>query len=354
MQKQRNSSFELIRLICILYVVYWHSINPYLDDMASFQLAPVSIINSMCNTTNTLFMLLSGYFGIRFNLEKLIKLDLTIIFYDILHMILVQEIGVKSIVTALLPITFKSHWFLTCYFAIALLSGFLNKIPEKLARKDFRNLLLILLLIFYLFPTIFFTELIEDSGKGIVCMCIVYLVGRYLRLYYSETSFRKAPLLRIFVGCMLVTAALDVVLSLLKGSFMGMYCRDNSIFILIASVAFLLLFKEIKFSSQFINRLTPNIVILYCIEGYVRSFAGRYFSLGDYSYNPFFIGIVLLYALLIIAACILLNELRVLIFDRLDNFITKQIANFFATICRKVMPYITRAHDTLLCAILNH
>lgn len=348
MTKQRNSSFEVIRIICILYVVYWHSIGPFLDDMASFNLFPAAIINSMCNNTNTLFMLLSGYFGIRLNLEKLIKLDLAIIFYDILNLILINGITAKALISSCMPIIFKNHWFLSCYFAIAILSPFLNKIPEKLERKTFRNLLLVLILIFYLIPTVFFSELIEDGGKGIVCMCIVYLVGRYIKLYYQDISFRKAPLFLFWIFCIVFSAVLNTIHSIFSGVFMGMYCRDNSIFMLFASASFLLIFREIHFTSQFINKITPNIVILYCIEGYVRAFVSRYFNLGDYSYSPYFIGVVFIYSIAIIVLCLLINEFRVLLLGKVDSFLARHIFHLYTAAANRARIIAARFQSGML------
>lgn len=165
MPKQRNSSFELIRILCIFFVVFWHSIGPYTNDLSTGNLVGSSFVNTLTNNTNLLFMMVSGYFGIRFNLEKLIKLDIAIIFYDLLHLFLFGEFGIKSLIIACMPITFKSHWFISYYFVITILSSFLNKIPEQLDRRSFRNLILLLLFLFYVIPTVFFYEIIEDARK---------------------------------------------------------------------------------------------------------------------------------------------------------------------------------------------
>lgn len=348
MSKQRNSSLEVIRLICIFYVVFWHSLNPYLDQMASFNLVPANLWNSLCNNTNTLFMLLSGYFGIKLNIEKLIKLDLAIIFYDVLYLILFGTIGVKSLVVSLMPITFKSHWFLTCYFVIAFLSPFINKIPEKLERKTFRNLLLVLIAIFYVLPTVFFYEVIEDSGKGVVCMTIVYLVGRYIRMYYSDGHFKKRNLAIAFIIVILIPTALNFGLSMAKGVFMGMYSRDNSIFMLVSSMLLFLFFREMHFTNRLINHLTPNIVILYCIEGYARELTSRFFDLGDYTQNVMFIPIVFIYALALIVLLILINEVRTLLLNRVDEFIASKIMKVIHAASNPVVRIATAFHEKMI------
>lgn len=345
MTKQRNSSLEVIRLICIFYVIFWHSINPYLDQMASMHLAPMNLWHSLCNNTNTLFMLLSGYFGIKLNLEKLIKLDLAIIFYDLLYLILFGSLGAKSLIIALMPITFKSHWFLTCYFVIAFLSPFINKIPEKLERSTFRNLLLALIAIFYVLPTFVFYEIIEDSGKGVVCMSIVYLVGRYIRKYYGDVSFQKSHLAIAFAATIFIPTVLNFGLSMAKGCFMGMYSRDNSIFMLASSVAFFLFFREMQFTNKFINHLTPNIVILYCVEGYARELTGRFIHLSDYTQHPLFVLIVFVYAIVLIVLLLCINEIRTLLFDRLDNFIASKVMKLVNAASKPAMRFAAAFHQ---------
>lgn len=328
MAKRRNSSLELIRLICIFFVVLWHSFGPYINDMTGSNLVITSFIHAITNNTNLLFMLLSGYFGIHFALDKLVKLDLAIIFYDLVYLFLFADFSIKGLITACMPIIFKSHWFISYYFVIAFLSPFLNKIPEKLSRESFRNLLLLLLFLFYIIPTVFFSEFIEDTGKGIVCMSIMYLIGRYLHLYYKEQHFRRSRLAVVYFSSMLIAAALNLVLTKVQGVYMSMYVRDNSIFVAIAAISLFLFFREMNFSNRFIDHLVPNVVILYCIEGYGRHILANYIDLSLYEDSPFFLLAILGFALIVLFGCILVNELRRLLFDRVDAALTGLIMKF--------------------------
>ena len=348
MPKQRNSSFELIRILCIFFVVFWHSIGPYTNDLSTGNLVGSSFVNTLTNNTNLLFMMVSGYFGIRFNLEKLIKLDIAIIFYDLLHLFLFGEFGIKSLIIACMPITFKSHWFISYYFVITILSGFLNKIPEQLDRKSFRNLILLLLFLFYVIPTVFFYEIIEDAGKGVVCMTIMYLIGRYIRLHLNDLSFSQKKLAAVFFSVSILATVLNIILSLKKGVFTGMYCRDNSILIAVTAISFFLFFREMNFSSRIINHLSGDVVILYCIEGYARKFFWRYFDLAPYTKSPYFIGIVFVFAVVVFLFCILLNELRRLLFDRIDGALAALIMKPVNACTPALINGYRRAHDGMV------
>lgn len=352
MAKQRNSSLETVRLVCVFYVVFWHALNPYLDQLSFSNMALCDLVISMANKTNPLFMLLSGYFGIKLNIEKLLKLDLAIIFYDLLYLIFFGDIGVKSLLTALMPITFKAHWFLTYYFVIALLSGFLNQISEKLDRATFRNLLLSLITLFYIIPTFLMTEVIEDSGKGVVCMSIVYLVGRYIRKYYSDVSFKKSHLAIVYVACILIPTVMNLGLISAKGVFMSMYSRDNSIFMLVEAIVFFLFFREMHFTNRLINRLAPNVVILYCIDGYARELATPLFNLADYATHPSFVLIAFVYSIIMIVALLLISELRTLLFDRVDSFIAAKVAKLIQTVSKPAVRFAGAIKEKALAFLI--
>ena len=205
-----------------------------------------------------------------------------------------------------------------------------------------------LLFVFYVMPTVFFHELIEDTGKGVVCMTIMYLVGRYLRLYYSEKHFRKTRLGVVFFVTTLVAATLNYILTSAKGVFMGMYCRDNSIFVVVTAVCLFLFFRELHFTVKPINHLAQSVVFIYCIEGYMRQIFNRFTDLGSHINDWYFVGEVLIYALGVLFACLLLHEVRHLLLDRFDGFLAKKITqavNYFT-------PGAKRAYDKLHDGVL--
>ncbi len=49
-----------------------------------------------------------------------------------------------------------------------------------------------MLVIFSGITTFFFFDITQDGGKGIVNMVLLYLIGRYIRLYGEEKEDRKS------------------------------------------------------------------------------------------------------------------------------------------------------------------
>lgn len=334
MRKERESSFELLRILCITGIIFMHAFGPLNDSLTGFNQGISLFINALFNTGVTCFILMSGYFGIRFDLGKLIRLDLVIIFYTVLGTLLSGAITAKSLILSFIPVLSGRYWFLTCYFTLCFLSVFLNKLVEKAKKETLEGVLLVLIFLFSAIPTFFFFELIKDSGKGIVQMVIAYLLGAYLKKYHTE-RFLKSRLLLLFSGSTLLIFSLNAVLTNLRGVQMGMFCRDNSLLILFSAVTLFLFFRELHFKSGLINHLAGNVMPLYVFESFIRLFVlDRFISLGDYTDSPLLIVYVTGYVLLTVILCIACNEVRRLTFAHLDNV----IANLCVKLCQKIAP----------------
>ena len=176
MKHERSSNFELLRLLCIFGILVMHTFAG-IDTAASpgNMLANV-FANSLFNTGVTCFILLSGYFGIRFDLKKLIGLDLMVIFFTVVGTVALGDFGVKDLIKSCIPVLSRRYWFITCYFVLCILAPFLNQMAERLEREHFRRLLLLLLLVFSLIPTVTTYDVMQDAGKGLAHFVMIYLL----------------------------------------------------------------------------------------------------------------------------------------------------------------------------------
>lgn len=329
MQKERESSFELLRILCIVGIMFMHTFGPLNDNLSGFNRELSIFINDIFNTGVTCFILLSGYFGIRFDLAKLIRLDLVVIFYTLIGTLLSGSLSAKSLILSCIPILSNRYWFLTGYFALCFLSIFLNKFIETAKKETFRSVLILLIVMFYGIPTFLFYELIADGGKGIVNMVIVYLLGAYVKKYHPESFCKKRLLLALTASTLIIFIG-NTTLSIIKDVQMGMFSRDNSLFILFSSVMLLLLFRELHFKSKVINHLAGNVMPLYVFEASVRLYiTNRFFDLSNYTESPLLILYVAVYVLLTVIICMACNELRRVTFVHLDNWIVSIVMKIY-------------------------
>ena len=107
------------------------------------------------------------------------------------------------------------------------------------------------MIVFYLFPTFFFFEIIKDNGKGPVNMFIVYLIGCY------------------------------IAASLLRHRSFAPFARDNSLFMLAGAIALFAVIRNCHFHSKAINFLAQNIFAVYIGEVILRRLAIIHLPLGS-------------------------------------------------------------------------
>lgn len=329
MKNERNSSFELLRLFCIFGIIVMHTFAGIDTAGSALNTALHVLTNSLFNTGVTCFVLISGYFGIRFDLKKLISLDLMIIFFTVAGTVALGDFGVKALVKSCIPVLSRQYWFITCYFALCILAPFLNQIPERLERAQFRNLLLVLLLIFSVIPTFTTYDIMQDSGKGLVDFVMVYLMGRYLSLYYRQTPQKSGRLVLSVVLSTLVIFCLDGALTFRQGVIYTTFARDCSLFIIFSAVLILLLFANMRFTSRIVNRAASNVLAVYVLDGVLRTFLNRYIDLNSYAVKPYLIFIVFGYVALVVIAALLINEVRRFTIGRIEPWLSGWLASLW-------------------------
>ena len=329
----RNSGHELLRIIAMYMIVFIHA-NRYLGNFCTGN--PGSFfngaVNGICNIGVTCFILISGYYGIRFDLMKLVKMECMMITYSILETIIIVIISpeqmqgamlLEQLVKSFLPFISRKYWFYSCYVCLFLLSGYIQKFIDHLSREEFRRVLLLLVILFSVLPTLFYFELIPDNGKGLVQMIMIYMIGRYIRSYYDK-PIRKP---RVIQKC----AVLFVVLWIINGlshefpiQIGGIYhhlCKDNSITNIVMAIILFIFFKEVKFQSRLINKAAAYIFAVFALNNsfvnVVMKLLGKYGFQSPNGVMGFLIlaGTVFLIMLL----CILVGIVREAILGKADQ-----------------------------------
>ena len=151
--KTRNSSHELLRLLAMYMIVRIHA-NMYLYDFYTGSLSTVfnGAVNGICNTGVICFILISGYYGIKFDFKKLVKLECMMISYSlletgILYFMFPQQMTgaalLEQAAKSVLPFISRKYWFYSCYICLFLFSGYIDKLIDKLSQAEMKRLHLI-------------------------------------------------------------------------------------------------------------------------------------------------------------------------------------------------------------------
>lgn len=326
----RNSNFELLRIIAMFMIVVIHA-NMYLFQFVGGRSAVFfnGMVNGICNIGVTCFILISGYHGMKFDIGKFVRLECMMITYSLVETVILcimmpqQMQGaalLEQIVKSFLPFITRKHWFYSCYVCLLFLSGYIQKFIEHLKKEEFARLLLLLLVLFSVLPTLFYFELIPNNGKGLVQMIMVYMIGRYIRMYKDVRMPGKAGILFIILW------ALNGVSHEIPIQVGGIYhhlCKDNSITNLIMAIILFYLFKEFKFQSDFINRAAGNVFAVFALnDALVLVVMNTLFDCGFQGADGILgFGMFMGVAAAILVGCLIIGEIRQIIFDRFDRYL---------------------------------
>ena len=332
----RKSNLEILRIICIFGIISMHTFGQLLNTCNGINLIYGVLINSIFNMGVSCFMLISGYFGVRFSAKKIIELELMILFYGLLGQaitfVISGQIDVKGVFKSVFPIATCKYWYMSVYIIIIFTSKYIDVLIEHMDRKKFKILIFTLLLFFYIMPSFTYYEIMHDSGKGIANMFIVYLTGKYIRKYHDgkmNTSRLMATGL-IIIGC---SFTFNYVLSVIIKGGEGMFApfaRDNSITIYLGSILFFLAFKNMQdIKSVIINKFASSVFAIYLFEGTVRQIINNFYDISTWGGDWYLFSIITLYAVVIMVAIFIIDSLKKIIFRTLENKLMNFLLVFF-------------------------
>lgn len=314
----RKSNFELFRITSMFLIILIHLV-------AVIDLADLGISGNMgrilgasvvgiCNIGATNFILISGYFGTKFSLRKLLKLEMMMIIYALLETLAMRiafpeemqgVVLLEQIVKSCLPFASRKHWFYSCYVCLVLFSGFIQKLIDSLKKEEFEKLIAISFLIFNVLPTLFYFEIVQDAGKGLAHTIWLYILGRYIRLYRNEPVNRKKSLM--LLAALWILNAFSIMHPISIGPVIHSLCRDDSVTMIAIAVILLYLFKDMNFSSKCVNKITKYMFSVFAMENTLSVVMSKYIRQGGLCANNFLVGVCLLIGcvLLIFGICLL-------------------------------------------------
>lgn len=342
----RNSSFELLRIVCMLLIIAGHICKEH-HEIYSLENTDY-LINRfsksfISNAVNT-FILISGYFGIKFKLQRLIKLDLQTIFYSVTLLIVTLLIGwhelnpIKDFLL-FIPIFSKHYWFITVYFVLYLISPILNRFVEKISQDSYKSILILGLILIYVWPTFSFLfnsdQFINDGGYGIINFVYLYLLGRYIKLYYVDN--RSAGFYFTMYGITSISLfACQILLTYVLGfDFSSFFCY-NTIFILFSAIFLFLGFKNLHFKSKAINLIAAPCLSVYLIHEHKYVWSNICSTIGiEHFHGINYILLLLIFPFIVYSVCFIIDFVRRIIFDKIENLITTKVEK------SKIGQYIT-------------
>lgn len=283
MKAERSSNFELLRIVGMIMIVFYHfSHYGYFGfETYGINAAAADFLILFGKVGVDIFILISGFFLVETNgykISKTIKLWLQIFSYSILFLVMSivlksPTLTVGSYIKSFAPISTEKWWFASTYFVMYLLSPFLNKLLRSLTQKQYISMLILTMVLWSVLAVVFLRTL---QFNDLLMFFWIYSVGGYIKLYKNRESVNKrkcSAFLLITVAVAFGTQALCTYfiqlgfLTDFAAKYKEAFTLSNSPFTIIISVLMFLIFKGIKIkNSKLINIISSATFGVYLIH----------------------------------------------------------------------------------------
>ena len=325
---KRNSSLELLRIICMISIILYHYV---LHGLNIKDINNIPMLNGMVTSimliagrlSCNVFVLITGYFLIKqqLNIKKILNLIIKIFVYSIGIYIILQ--GFKLIRTdsetlkqQLLPIIY-GNWFMKYYVIIYILSPFLNKMINSLDKVSHFRFIALLVIAWSIIPT--FTEF-TWSFSSVDAFLVMYIIGAYIRLYPKKKNNNKINILILLIGVVLL-----ITISLLMAYRMppfenvkDFFYKLNNCFMVMVAIYLFKVFENIRFINRPINYIASSVLGIYLIHDnkLMRPVIWNEISNNmDYINSKFYVFHVGIKVVLVFIICLIIDKVITKIMD---------------------------------------
>lgn len=277
----RNSSIEMLRIISVFVIVLSHvvgggkslsGINKY------FVIFQNSTIHAGVGVT--CFMFISGYFGIQYSKDRLNHIWSIIWICSISTLIFGFASGgidIASLFKSIFPVITRKYWYASCYVVLFVLSPWINGFVNNLENKDFQKLLSVSIGIFYVLPTIFYFEIMNDKGKGLVHMIICYMIGRYVAKYCEIEKIKTKYLWIACICSIILTFAGNMAATVVRDEISWPFSRECTITTLFTGIILCLIALKKKRNIKPVNRIAGYTFHVYLLNNALITLTEQYF-----------------------------------------------------------------------------
>lgn len=332
MRNQRNSNFELLRIVAILMVIILHyflaggAINTLTNNNINYYM--VYFLESICIIGVNLFVIISAYFLVdkdKIYFNKIVRLILLTYFYGSTIYILSTFVGINKFnLIDLLKSTdiFIQNWYLKTYLVLYLLAPYINIFINNISKNVYQKLLISISLLFSIWPSFLPSAPNKDDGYGIISFILLYFIGGYLKKYSINSKFYKNSIY-IWIVSFFITFLFKIIGWKTAWNY-------NFIFNIIGSVFLFITFSKLEFQSKIINYIATFVFPIYIIHvnPFIKEFL--YYTVlkcNEYYYEIYLFVHMIISVFFVFTICILIEIIRKIFLLFLKRYILGGIDN---------------------------
>ena len=193
------------------------------------------------------------------NYKNLISLFFICLFYNVLitfiSFFLSKSHDPRILLNYLFPPLGNRHWYVTSYFILFCCIPVLNKYFMDLSKKEFRNFLILIFILFSCCSMFSFHDLFFINwGYSFPWLIFCYLIGAYLKKYpicYKTRLLTAVILINLLIVFLSRFCLAKLSLRLFgKESYVNYFMQYISPFILVNAICFVILFSRIRVTKS--------------------------------------------------------------------------------------------------------
>ena len=273
----RVSNIELLRIVAMLMIVTHHVLLNVSDTYNQMYLQrscepAFYLYNALVIYGVNLFVMISGYCGIRATLSKGVSLYLKCVLYGLLGVavwLLIPnhtfELGQLKPYIYVLSNN-PSWWFIRYYLFLFALSPFINKVFDYCTRKEVYILTLVLSVISVYFGWIH-NDMVNQNGYNLFNFVWLYCIGHCVRISLPEINsvrFIRHYALLLWFLCVVLTAFAEY------RHWAPVVFGYNNPFIVLGTIGLFLFFRSFDFRSKLVNIIAASTLGVYLIHGHFQ------------------------------------------------------------------------------------
>lgn len=341
MKNNRESNIELLRIVLMLMIISHHVIVHGFGlkniTSQSYNVNNSTYIEILLNSFFVIgvngFVFISGYFGIKFNLKRIISIAIqaisySVVFYLALCLINKIDFDFVSFIKSFFPISRNIWWFITTYIGLYFIAPFLNTGIKNIPKNELLYILTGLFILNCISSFVFVG--ISNNGYDLFNFIFVYLIGRFAK--QNDLRIKHSGVTLLICTGIITVLGLGLVYINKFPLVWHLFYYNNPIIILSAiSIFFIFLNLKIGY-NRYINNIAQLILGVYMIHDYpnIRNYISGIVELLKNNYSQALLPLILIALILsIFIVCSLIEYLRLCLYNPIfkrvnDSLIIKE------------------------------
>lgn len=335
--KIRQSNIELLRVVAMFFVLIVHADfltygipNQELLETSPFFAKSQLFWEAFGISCVNIFIMISGWFGIKFKLKGLFNLLFQVLFsYNVVYLFGLITGNIEPGIGTYLNATLRWNWFIPTYFLLYFFSPLLNYIVEKLPKPWFTALIILLIVVQSILSWGLNLFDIFNNGLNVVFFIVLYLLARYLRLYGGRLlelpKYVYIISALVCVGIITVHGYYEAQLGASIKTMKHVFSYCNPCAILIAA-NLLVLFSRLNFNVKFINVLAGSslsVLIFHIPTCLFQYFKQIILTIGEYTNGLLYLVAVALFLSLVYIISVGIDQVRIGLWKRISACFAK-------------------------------